>query len=740
MIASGNDDGVFQIDSSTGEISVLDNTQLNYELTASYVLGVSVEDGINTSAPQTIAINVVDENDIPMLLTNTGADVVEGSSVAIDATVLKVTDEDASPSQLQFSVIDSPAVGWLELTSDPGVPVNGFSQADIDGDRLIYVHDGSEADDSFTFTVSDGSGGSIGSTLFSITNLRVNDAPVNSVPTPQTIDEDAPLMFSLANGNAASVSDVDLNGGVVGVRLTATHGTLTLGSISGLTFANGTGAGDIDVVFAGAITDINAALDGLRFDPAPNYNGLDEIRVVSRDMGNTGSGGEQIDDDTISITVEPVNESPVAFDDEFSTGEDNVLNVAATNGLLANDSDIDGDDLTVIAVTGTSNGTLLLNANGSFDYTPNANFHGTDSFSYRATDGSLQSETRTVTLSVSPVNDAPVSNDDRYVTNQLSTLALNATDGVLINDLDVEADALRAIMVSGPTKGQLVLNADGSLIYTPIGSFFGEDSFTYRANDGSLNGNIATVRIVVQQTVTTGPTGTTSDPVVDKTETTNADPVSQFTSKTVVSNGVAPTHYVSPANSLAGNSINAPGEMSTAANDTPANTDDESGEDSSREPATLENTFRIDDRSELRDRISSRVIDDGVIVFTSTDVGSMVYVLEQTGFWTQLDSFQQDVQSSIIQEGDWEELVVETTTVAGTTLTVGYIVWLLRSGSVVFGLVSSLPAWTMVDPLPVLETGLSNLTGGDDSDDDSLQGILQAHQDGLALTDQSFEN
>ena len=740
MIASGNDDGVFQIDSSTGEISVLDNTQLNYELTASYVLGVSVEDGINTSAPQTIAINVVDENDIPMLLTNTGADVVEGSSVAIDATVLKVTDEDASPSQLQFSVIDSPAVGWLELTSDPGVPVNGFSQADIDGDRLIYVHDGSEADDSFTFTVSDGSGGSIGSTLFSITNLRVNDAPVNSVPTPQTIDEDAPLMFSLANGNAASVSDVDLNGGVVGVRLTATHGTLTLGSISGLTFANGTGAGDIDVVFAGAITDINAALDGLRFDPAPNYNGLDEIRVVSRDMGNTGSGGEQIDDDTISITVEPVNESPVAFDDEFSTGEDNVLNVAATNGLLANDSDIDGDDLTVIAVTGTSNGTLLLNANGSFDYTPNANFHGTDSFSYRATDGSLQSETRTVTLSVSPVNDAPVSNDDRYVTNQLSTLALNATDGVLINDLDVEADALRAIMVSGPTKGQLVLNADGSLIYTPIGSFFGEDSFTYRANDGSLNGNIATVRIVVQQTVTTGPTGTTSDPVVDKTETTNADPVSQITSKTVVSNGVAPTHYVSPANSLAGNSINAPGEMSTAANDTPANTDDESGEDSSREPATLENTFRIDDRSELRDRISSRVIDDGVIVFTSTDVGSMVYVLEQTGFWTQLDSFQQDVQSSIIQEGDWEELVVETTTVAGTTLTVGYIVWLLRSGSVVFGLVSSLPAWTMVDPLPVLETGLSNLTGGDDSDDDSLQGILQAHQDGLALTDQSFEN
>jgi hypothetical protein len=131
--------------------------------------------------------------------------------------------------------------------------------------------------------------------------------------------------------------------------------------------------------------------------------------------------------------------------------------------------------------------------------------------------------------------------------------------------------------------------------------------------------------------------------------------------------------------------------------------------------------------------------DTGAVVFTSTDVGSMVYVLEQTGFWTELDNFEQDVRNSAIERSDWEELVVETTTVAGTTLTAVYLVWLLRSGSIVFGLVSSLPAWTLMDPLPILESGLANLPAVDDSDDDSLQGILTAHED-AAAADASFKN
>jgi VCBS repeat-containing protein len=504
MISSGNVDGVFEIDSASGEIRVLDNTLLNFETTASYMLGLTVEDGANTSATQTVAISVVDENDVPVLVTNLGISVVEGASVTISATELAATDEDELPSQILFSVVSPPVAGRLELTGDPGVSISSFTQDDIDAGRLQYVHDGSEADDSFTFSVSDGSGGTIATTVFSITNLRVNDAPVNAVPVAQTVNEDSPLVFSAANGNSITVSDVDLNGGMIGVRLVATNGTLTLSSITGLTFANGDGDSDTSMVFAGTIADVNAALDGLRFDPTADYNGAASIRIVSRDMGSSGSGGEQVDDDTVNITVAAVNDFPVAADDEFSIDEDNTLTVSAGGGLLANDSDIGGDTLSVISVTGTTSGTLSLNVDGSFVYTPDADFNGTDTFTYRATDGSLQSETRTVTLTVNPVNDVPVSNDESFVMDQLTVLKLDAADGVLINDVDVEADALQAILVDSPENGKLVLNADGSFTYTPTATFFGEDSFTYRANDGSANGTLATVRITVQQTVTSG--------------------------------------------------------------------------------------------------------------------------------------------------------------------------------------------------------------------------------------------
>ena len=746
MITSGNSDGIFEIDAATGEIRVFDNTLLNFETTASYLLGLTVEDGQNTSTDQTVLVSIVDENDVPVLAANLGVSVVEGANVMISSAELSVIDEDELPGQILFSVVSSPVAGRLEMVADPGTSINSFTQDDINTGRLRYVHDGSEADDSFTFTVSDGSGGMIATTTFSITNLRVNDAPVNTVPPLQMVNEDSPLVFSSTNGNSISVNDVDLNGELIGVRLVADKGTLTLASTAGLVFASGDGSNDTSMVFAGSISDVNAALDGLRFDPTANYNGPASVRIVARDMGSSGSGGEQSDDDTINITVEPVNDTPVAADDFFSTDEDSSLMISTGSGLVANDFDIDGDVLSVIAVSSTANGTLSLNTDGSFVYTPNTNFNGVDSFTYRASDGSLQSEIRTVTLTVNAVNDAPVSNDESFVMPQLTILKLTAADGVLINDVDVEADTLRAILVDSPRNGTLVLNADGSFTYTPAPTFFGEDSFTYRSNDGSLNGSIATVRIVVQQTVTSGTTNTSGGGVTTD-DTSNSDGTAGANIRTVVlvisvepgGNGFVVS---SSDNLLSTPQANDSSSDSTMATDTATDNVDSSAGDSQDARAISEMSFAIDDRGELRDRMTGRIVEDaGVVVFTSTDVGSMVYVLGQSGFWSQLDNFQQDVQHSMIQEGEWETLVVETTTVAGTTLTVGYIVWLLRSGSVVFGLISSLPAWTMMDPLPILESGLANLTDGEAiDDDDSLQGILQAHRDGLEPIEESFEN
>ena len=197
---------------------------------------------------------------------------------------------------------------------------------------------------------------------------------------------------------------------------------------------------------------------------------------------------------TVSITVNPVNDAPVAANDSYTTNEDTAAD--DRRRCLANDTDVDGDPLTAVQVAGPAHGTLTLNANGSFTYTPAANYNGADSFTYKANDGSLDSNVATVTLTVTAVNDAPVAVNDSYSVNTNATLTV-ATPGVLVNDSDIDSASITAVQVSGPTHGTLSLNANGGFVYTPTANYSGSDSFTYRANDGALNSNVATVSITV---------------------------------------------------------------------------------------------------------------------------------------------------------------------------------------------------------------------------------------------------
>src|SRR4029079_12487281 len=165
-------------------------------------------------------------------------------------------------------------------------------------------------------------------------------------------------------------------------------------------------------------------------------------------------------------------------------------------GVLGNDTDLDGNSLTAVVVVGPANGTLVLNANGSLTYAPAANFNGSDSFTYRANDGTLDSNVATVTIAVGAVNDAPVAGDDSYSTTEDAPITI-AAPGVLGNDTDLDGNPLTAAVVVGPANGTLVLNANGSFTYTPAANFNGSDSFTYRANDGSVGSNVATVSMTV---------------------------------------------------------------------------------------------------------------------------------------------------------------------------------------------------------------------------------------------------
>src|SRR5207237_1025847 len=161
-----------------------------------------------------------------------------------------------------------------------------------------------------------------------------------------------------------------------------------------------------------------------------NYSGPDAFTYKAND----GSADSNLA--TVTLTITAVNDAPLAVGDSYSLNEDGVLNVAAT-GVLTNDSDIEGDPLTVVLVSGPTNGSLTLNVNGTFTYTPSANFNGTDSFTYKVNDGTADSNVATVTLTVTAVNDAPLAGNDAYGLNEDSVLTVAAA-GVLSNDGDID--------------------------------------------------------------------------------------------------------------------------------------------------------------------------------------------------------------------------------------------------------------------------------------------------------------
>src|SRR5262249_30660286 len=144
-------------------------------------------------------------------------------------------------------------------------------------------------------------------------------------------------------------------------------------------------------------------------------------------------------------------------------------------------------------VTGPVHGSLTLNADGSFSYTPNANYNGSDSFTYKASDGALDSNVATVGISVAPVNDAPVAQNDTTATNEDTAVSGN----LLANDSAIHGHRFTEVLVTAPVHGSLTLNADGSFTYTPSANYNGPDSFSYKANDGTADSNVATVSINV---------------------------------------------------------------------------------------------------------------------------------------------------------------------------------------------------------------------------------------------------
>ncbi len=264
------------------------------------------------------------------------------------------------------------------------------------------------------------------------------------------------------------------------------NGTLTVTGAGTATVIGGTTA---NVTITGAQGDINATLASLVYQGNPDYYGPDTLTVRSTDAGGF------VDQDTVDITVVPVNDLPVANGDSATVGEDSGVN---TINVLANDSILPdvGEILTITGVTQGTSGVVAIVGGTTVTYTPNANFFGADSFTYTVSDGNGGTASATVNVTVTPVNDPPVANNDA------ATVAEDSgpnTINVLAND-SILPDVGETLTIAGVTQGlsgSVTIVGGTTVTYTPNANFFGADSFTYTVSDGNGGTASATVNVTV---------------------------------------------------------------------------------------------------------------------------------------------------------------------------------------------------------------------------------------------------
>ncbi len=527
--------------SATGLVVVDQTLLITHDGPAMYPLGVtttvtfSVTDSADNTGTEfaTVTVTVASPedppaNNAPVVTGNSDATTDEGGSVTTDV-LSNATDADGDP---------------LTVTIDTQ-GTNGLASVNSDG-TITYTHDGSETtSDSYTYTISDGNGGS-DSGVVSITVTPVNDAPVVTGNSDATTDEGGSVTTDVlsnatdADGDPLTVTiDTQGTNGLASVNsdgtITYTHdGSETTSDSYTYTISEGNGGSDSGVVFitvtpvndapvanddsattmeGGSITtdvllnDMDAEMATLTVTGAtPGNNGFTSVNsdgtiTYTHDGSETtsdsysytisdGNGGS--DSGVVSITVTPVNDAPVAYDDSATTSEDTAVTVAVS----ANDTDVDGLVVPTSAavLNSPSNGSLVNNGDGTITYTPNPNFNGTDTFSYTIADDDGATDSAIVFITVTPVNDAPVVTGNPDATTDEGG---SVTTDVLSNATDADGDPLTVTVDTQGTNGLASVNSDGTITYTHDGSETTSDSYTYTISDGNGGSDSGVVFITV---------------------------------------------------------------------------------------------------------------------------------------------------------------------------------------------------------------------------------------------------
>jgi VCBS repeat-containing protein len=418
---------------ASGIIIIEPDGRLTYTPSANFngVVGLryTAFDGtVTDSAPVTITVTSV--NDLPLAVDD-AATLDEDTNLTIP--VLS-NDSDVDGDALAVSIAGQPTSGSAAVNSDNSIaytPTANFNGSD----SLIYAAD-------------DGHGGVVTATV-AITVNPVADAPITTDDFATTPEDVSLTISALAN-------DFDPDGDSLSIAaFTAPlHGGASLNH-------NGT----------------------LSYQPELNFNGSDSFTYQVID------GTAYTVTATVFITVTPVNDAPVASDDQVVLAEDNVADIA----VLANDSDVESDALALTGLTQPAHGQASISSTGTLIYTPTLNYAGPDSFTYTISDGNASSSAQ-VSLTVTPVNDAPVAVDDTATTFEDTPRIFN----ILANDSDVDDTVLSISDLVQPEHGLATVTLAGSLTYTPTTNFFGVDVFAYTIQDAA--GAASTAQVVITVT------------------------------------------------------------------------------------------------------------------------------------------------------------------------------------------------------------------------------------------------
>jgi len=497
----------------------------------------------------------------------------DGESSALESPVHTYSSENSFKVTLE--VTDEAVIGNI-ISNDTDLgdapvkvdsntdPANGTVVVNPDGTYTYTPHKDFFGTDSFDYTIEDVDGEQATATV-TITVNTINDTPV-AVDDTNTTNEDVAV-----NGNVLSndtgLGDVPVkvvsntnptNGKVVvnpdgtytytpntdffgvdsfdytiedvdGEQSTATV-TITVNatddtplavddnlfvkeddSVSGNIFDNDEKLVDIPVVVVGNTDPSNGTLvlnpDGsFTYTPKPGYYGNDSFTYTLRDNDGDESTA------TVRILVDPLDYNPVAKDDADNIKEDET----SSGDLFDNDEDFINPPVVIVSNTDPANGSVVVNSNGTYTYTPNKDFFGTDTFTYTLEDGDGDKDTATVTITVIPENDTPVAVNDTNSTNEDE----GASGNVLANDTDLGDAPVTVVTNTNPANGTVVVNADGTYTYTPVTDFFGIDSFEYVIEDEDGEQATATVTITVN-TVNDTPVAVDDSNITDEDTAVN---------------------------------------------------------------------------------------------------------------------------------------------------------------------------------------------------------------------------